>query len=243
MAINGMGVKAVSFSGAQAGINTSSIHGNAEIISVNPTRILKELKKGAIAVVAGFQGADRAGDTTTLGRGGSDFTAVALARALKAEICELYTDVKGVYTANPALVPQAKKIKRITYDALLALARSGTEVRQLRAVAYARKHRIALHLRSSFENETGTLVGDFRPTQEEPEAVCLAIRKGKNSSEIHIIGVKLNAPKVKCAVRKAAADGGHVLLSGSYTPRRITLRTGSLGGEELLRTMHKVFIS
>ena len=131
MALEAEGHRAVSLSGAQAGILTDSAFSNASVLALNPKRIIAELKKGKIAVVAGFQGVNRSGDITTLGRGGSDLTAVALAGALKAEICELYSDVKGIYTANPAIVSSARKLPRVSYDEVIALAEAGTEVRQL----------------------------------------------------------------------------------------------------------------
>jgi len=242
MAINEKGVKAVSLSGAQAGIKTGSAHTGADIISVRPERIMRELRKGRIAVAAGFQGLNKAGDITTLGRGGSDFTAVALARSLKADACELYTDVKGIYTANPTVVPQAKKIKKISYDAVMELARSGTEVRQLRAIAYAKKHNIALHLRSSFENEEGTLVGNFKPSGKKPEVVCFFIRKTGDTAEIRLIGAGLKNPAVKNAVRRTALTSGHPLIKETYTPARIILITSFRSGDRLLKNLHKVFI-
>ncbi|MBI4803166.1 MAG: aspartate kinase [Elusimicrobia bacterium] len=242
MAINERGTAAVSLSGAQAGIKTDSAHTGAAVISVSPERIMRELKKGRIAVAAGFQGMDKAGDITTLGRGGSDFTAVALARSLKAEVCELYTDVKGIYTANPTVVPQAKKIKKISYDAVMELARAGAEVRQLRAIAYAKKHNIALHLRSSFENEEGTLVGNFKPSGKKPRVVCFSIRKAGDTAEIRLIGAGLKDTGVKNVIRQTALTNGHLLIREAYTPSRITLATSFRSGERLLKNLHEVFI-
>lgn len=240
MAIAETGVKAVSLTGAQAGIRTDARHTDSQILSVRPARILRELKKGGVAVVAGFQGVTKEGDITTLGRGGSDFTAVALARALKADMCELYTDVKGVYTASPAVVPQAKMIRRISYDAVMELARSGTEVRQLRAIAYAKKHSIPLHLRSSFESGEGTLVGDFKRASVKSEVTCFSIRKSGDSAEIHLIGSKLDAPEMKNAL-KAAANGCRP-LKAAYLPKKIIIVTAFRDGEPLLKTLHKIFI-
>ena len=242
MAITETGVAAVSLTGAQAGIRTDSRHTNSDIISVRPARVLKELKKGRVAVVAGFQGLTKEGDISTLGRGGSDFTAVALARALKAEICELYTDVKGIYTANPTVVPQAKKIQRIAYDAVMELARSGTEVRQLRAIAYAKKHSIPLSLRSSFESDAGTLVGNFRRARAKPEVTCFSIRKSGDSAEIYLIGSKLDAPGVRAALRQTAAANGHLLRKEIYAPEKISIVTAFRDGEPLLKTLHRTFI-
>ncbi len=242
MAITGTGVKAVSLTGAQAGIRTDSRHTDSDILSVRPARILLELRKGRIAVVAGFQGLTKDGDTTTLGRGGSDFTAVALARALKAEICELYTDVKGIYTANPTVVPKAKLIRRISYDAMMALARSGTEVRQLRAIAYAKKHSIHLRLRSSFESGAGTLVGDLNRASVQSGITCFSIRKSGDLAEIHLIGSKLDTPGIKDALRKAAAANGRILKKEIYAPEKIVLVTAFRDGEPLLKALHRVFI-
>jgi aspartate kinase len=241
MAINACGVAAVSLSAAQAGIRTDSRHGCADISAVGPARILRELKKGRITVIAGFQGINAAGDITTLGRGGSDLTAVALAHALKAERCELYTDVRGVYTANPAVVPSARMLRTISYCDMLELARSGTEIRQLRAVIYAKKHNIVLHLRSAFETGEGTLVCNF-PAGAGPQVTGFSIQKSADSAMVYLIGSRLNFPGIKTALRTAAAAGGHNLTGERYTPGRITLTTGFRDGERLLRTLHKEFI-
>ncbi|MEI7482443.1 MAG: aspartate kinase [Elusimicrobiota bacterium] len=242
MALARAGVKAVSLTGAQAGIQTDARHTDAEIVSVRPARVLRELEKGRVAVVAGFQGFTKEGDTTTLGRGGSDFTAVVLTHALKAEMCELYTDVKGIYTANPTIVPQAKKVSRISYDAVMELARSGTEVRQLRAIAYAKKHSIPLHLRSSFESATGTLVGNFKLARQKPAVTCFAIRKNGDSAEIHIIGSKLDAPGIRKALGEAGAADGRQIIRISVSPEKIALVTAFRHGEPLLKTLHRMFI-
>jgi aspartate kinase len=158
MAILQKGVDAVSLTGFQAGIRTDTRHTKSNIISINPSRILKELKKNKIVLVAGYQGFNSRFDITTLGRGGSDLTAIFLAKVLKARMCELYTDIQGIYTANPTINPQAKKIRQITYDELMELARTGVEVRQLKAIEFAKKHNVVLHLRSAFHSEKGTLV-------------------------------------------------------------------------------------
>jgi len=242
MAIAETGVKAVSLTGAQAGIRTDSRHTDSDILSIRPARILRELKKGRVAVVAGFQGVTKDGDITTLGRGGSDFTAVGLSRALKAEICELYTDVKGIYTANPAMVPQARKLHRISYDAVMELARSGSEVRQLRAIVYAKRHAIPLRLRSSFESDAGTLVVNFKSASTKPKVICLSIRKSGDSAEVHLIGSKLDAPGVKTALRAAATASEYILKKETYAPERIILVTSFRDGEPLLKVLHKVFI-
>ncbi|MFA6434283.1 MAG: aspartate kinase [Elusimicrobiales bacterium] len=242
MALAGQGAQAVSLSGAQAGIRTDARHTDAEILAVRPRRVLKELRKGRIAVVAGFQGVTTSGDLTTLGRGGSDLTAVALTRALKAGVCELYTDVQGIYTANPAVVPRAKKLRRISYDSVMELARSGTEVRQFRAVAYAKKHSIPLRLRSSFESDEGTLVGDFGAVRARSEVICFSIRKSGDSAELHLIGAGLDAPRVREAVRAAAAAGGDPLRKESYLPGKAVIVTAFRHGEPLLKALHRIFI-
>jgi aspartate kinase len=159
MAIKSMGYDARSFTGSQAGMITDAQHGAARIVDVTPGRIRDALDEGAIAIVAGFQGFNRdTKDITTLGRGGSDTTAVALAAALGAEICEIYTDVDGVFTADPRIVPNARKIDRISSEEMLELAAAGAKVLYIRAVEYARRHGVILHVRSSFNNNEGTLV-------------------------------------------------------------------------------------
>ncbi|MEF2977484.1 aspartate kinase [Subtercola sp. YIM 133946] len=159
MSIKSMGHDARSFTGSQAGMITDARHGQARIVDVTPTRVRAALDEGAIAIVAGFQGFNRGtGDITTLGRGGSDTTAVALAAALSADVCEIYTDVDGIFTADPRVVPRAHKIDRITSEEMLELAANGAKVLYIRAVEYARRHGVTLHVRSSFNNNDGTIV-------------------------------------------------------------------------------------
>jgi len=160
MAINEKGYPCVSLTGIQAGVNTDDIHAEAKIINIKADRIWKELKNDNIVVVAGFQGTNASGDITTLGRGGSDTTAVALAAALKADYCEIYTDVDGVYSTDPNLVKEAIKKHSLSYDEMLELASSGARVLHLRAVEFAKKHGVVLHVRSSFNNNEGTWVMD-----------------------------------------------------------------------------------
>ena len=159
MAIGNLGLEARSFTGSQAGIITDSTHGKARVIDVTPSRIKEALNEGAIAIVAGFQGISQdTKDVTTLGRGGSDTTAVALAAALEADVCEIYTDVDGVFSADPRVVTKARKLKSVTYEEMLELAASGAKVLHLRCVEYARKHELPIHVRSSFSNLEGTWV-------------------------------------------------------------------------------------
>ncbi|TAJ50280.1 MAG: aspartate kinase [Herbiconiux sp.] len=167
MAIESLGHDARSFTGSQAGMITDATHGSARIVDVTPVRLREALDEGAIVIVAGFQGFNRdTKDITTLGRGGSDTTAVALAAALKADVCEIYTDVDGIFSADPRLVPKAHKIDRITSEEMLELAANGAKVLYIRAVEYARRHGVTLHVRSSFNNNEGTIV--YNPTDAEP---------------------------------------------------------------------------
>jgi len=158
MAIHELGLEAISLTGSQAGIVTDTVHGRAKIVDVRARRIHEALDRGQIVLVAGFQGVSTDYDITTLGRGGSDTTAVALAAALGAESCDIYTDVDGVFTADPRLVPNARKLTRLTYDEMLELAASGARVLQLRSVEFARNHNVTLHVRSTFTDAEGTWI-------------------------------------------------------------------------------------
>lgn len=159
MAINDLGAKAQSFTGSQAGMITDGVHGSARLVEVNPERIRESIDAGNIAIVAGFQGVHRqSGDITTLGRGGSDTTAVALAAALKADVCEIYSDVDGVFTADPRIVPTAHKLDTVTSEEMLEMAANGAKILHLRSVEYARRFNLKLHVRSSFSNLEGTIV-------------------------------------------------------------------------------------
>jgi aspartate kinase len=170
MAIKSLGHEARSFTGSQAGMITDARHGSARIVDVTPVRLREALDEGAIAIVAGFQGFNRdTKDITTLGRGGSDTTAVALAAALDADVCEIYTDVDGIFTADPRVVPKAKKIDRITSEEMLELAANGAKVLYIRAVEYARRHGVTLHVRSSFNNNEGTIV--YNPSENPAEGL------------------------------------------------------------------------
>lgn len=190
MAIKSMGFEARSYTGSQAGMITDSRHGSARIVDVTPGRVREALDDGAIAIVAGFQGFNRdSRDITTLGRGGSDTTAVALAAALKADVCEIYTDVDGVFTADPRVVPKAHKIEHITSEEMLELAAAGAKVLYIRAVEYARRHGVTLHVRSSFNNNEGTWVvnGNRGDTMEEP--VITGVAGDLSEAKITVVGV------------------------------------------------------
>jgi aspartate kinase len=201
MAIANLGLAARSFTGSQAGLITDDVHGKARIIDVTPGRISGALADGAIPIVAGFQGvsANRK-DITTLGRGGSDTTAVALAAALDAGICEIYTDVDGVFTADPRIVPAAKRIPRISYQEMLEMAASGAKVLQVRCVEYARRFEMPIHVRSSFSNRPGTWVGKpatgvgaYVPaSQEEPgmeQPIISGVAHDRSEAKVTVAGV------------------------------------------------------
>src|SRR5205807_5023934 len=159
MAIAALGLEARSFTGSQAGVITDDTHGRARIIDIRPGRIAGALADGAIPIVAGFQGVSQTTkDVTTMGRGASDTTAVALAAALKADVCEIYTDVDGVFTADPNIVPDARKLARVSYDEMLELASLGAKVLQSRSVEFAKKYGVTVHVRSTFRPDPGTLV-------------------------------------------------------------------------------------
>jgi aspartate kinase len=191
MAIKNLGFEALSFTGSQAGVITDSKHGRARIIDVTPGRIQEALKQDAIAIVAGFQGISQdTKDVTTLGRGGSDTTAVALAAALEADVCEIYTDVDGVFSADPRIVPAARKLKSVTYEEMLELAASGAKVLHLRCVEYARRFDLAIHVRSSFSNLEGTWVVSDQPEGGNMEqAIISGIAHDKSEAKITIVGV------------------------------------------------------
>ena len=191
MAIGNLGLEARSFTGSQAGIITTSTHGRARVIDVTPGRIQEALKDGAIAIVAGFQGISQdTKDITTIGRGGSDTTAVALAAALDADVCEIYTDVDGVFSADPRVVPAARKLKSVTYEEMLELAASGAKVLHLRCVEYARRYELPIHVRSSFSNLEGTWVVKDQPEGGSMEqAIISGIAHDKSEAKVTIVGV------------------------------------------------------
>jgi len=191
MAISNLGQEARSFTGSQAGVITDSKHGKARIIDVTPGRIQEALNEGAIAIVAGFQGISQdTKDITTLGRGGSDTTAVALAAALDADVCEIYTDVDGVFSADPRVVPSARKLKTVTYEEMLELAAAGAKVLHLRCVEYARRFNLPIHVRSSFSTNEGTwVVADHPEGDTMEQAIISGIAHDKSEAKITIVGV------------------------------------------------------
>jgi aspartate kinase len=211
MAIANLGLQARSFTGSQAGVITDSAHGKARIIDVTPGRITVALDEGAIPIVAGFQGVSQAGkDITTLGRGGSDTTAVALAAALGADVCEIYTDVDGVFTADPRIVRTARRIPWISYEEMLEMAACGAKVLQLRCVEYARRYAMPIHVRSSFSNRTGTTISETDgraegATVEQP--IISGVAHDRSEAKITVAGVPDKVGVAAEIFRTVAAAG------------------------------------
>lgn len=187
IAIKALGHEAISFTGRQVGIKTDKTHTKARIITIDGKRINKAFKQGKIVIVAGYQGVTSEDDITTLGRGGSDLTAVALAKALKAKVCEIYTDVDGIYTTDPRLVPEAKKIKAITFEEMLEMASLGAQVMQARSIEVAKRFNIPLHVRSSFSKEEGTMI--VKETEKMEEIAVRGVTCNKNEAKITICSV------------------------------------------------------
>jgi len=212
MAIETLGERAYSFTGDQAGMRTDSSHGRARLLNVTPDRVQATLAQGAIAIVAGFQGVSEDDNITTLGRGGSDTTAVALAAALKADVCEIYTDVDGIYTADPRIVPSASRVKRLTIEETLEMAAHGAKILHLRAVEYARRFHVPIHVRSSFSDQEGTwilvgrpLTADQEDDMEEP--LISGIAHEQSLGKITAVGIP-DVPGVAAAVVGAVAAIG-----------------------------------
>ena len=203
MAIANLGASARSFTGSQAGVITDSTHGKARIIDVTPGRITEAIGKGHIAIVAGFQGVSQdTKDITTLGRGGSDTTAVALAAALGAEVCEIYSDVDGVYSADPRIVKDAQHLPTVSYEEMLELAASGAKILHLRCVEYARRYNVPLVVRSSFSNNPGTLItGEDRVEQ----AIISGVAHDLSEARVTVVGVP-DKPGEAAAIFRAVAD-------------------------------------
>ncbi|MEG6587446.1 aspartate kinase [Paenibacillus barengoltzii] len=203
MAIDALGAKAVSYTGWQAGFRTEAEHGKARITDIKPERVLKSLEEGYIVIVAGFQGLTEDGEITTFGRGGSDTTAVALAAATKADYCEIYTDVDGVYSTDPRIVKNARKLNEISYDEMLELANLGAAVLHPRAVEYAKHNNVRLVVRSSFNNHEGTVVKE--DVNMEQGVVVSGIAYDKNVARISILGVS-HVPGVLAKVFGSLAE-------------------------------------
>ncbi len=195
MAISDLGFSARSFTGSQAGVITDSVHGKAKIIDVTPGRIESAIAEGHIVIVAGFQGVSQdTKEITTLGRGGTDTTAVALAAALRADVCEIYTDVDGVFTADPRIVPAARKLAQVTYEEMLELAACGAKILHLRCVEYARRYDIPIHVRSSFSQLDGTVVSGSIEDEKHQEgtmeaAIIAGVAHDRSEAKITVVGV------------------------------------------------------
>jgi aspartate kinase len=203
MAINDLGHRAISLTGSQAGIVTDTSHTKARILDVRADRIHAALDEDSIVLVAGFQGVSTAKDVTTLGRGGSDTTAVALAAAVAADVCEIYTDVAGVFSADPRIVHDARKLPVVSFDEMLEMSASGAGVLQLRSVEYARNHGVRIHCRSSFDDAPGTVVVSEEETMEHP--LITAVTHSTGEARVTLLGVP-NTPGIAGRVTTALAD-------------------------------------
>jgi aspartate kinase len=250
MAIHDLGVEARSYTGSQAGLITDSVHGRAKIIDVTPGRIQAALDDGAIPIVAGFQGvAQDTKDITTLGRGGSDTTAVALAAALGADVCEIYTDVDGIFTADPRIAPRARQVPSITYAEMLELAASGAKVLHLRCVEYARRFDLPIHVRSSFSDRTGTLVVADSAASEGDDVeqpIIAGVAHDLGDAKITVVGVP-DKPGMAAAIFRAVADAEVNLdmivqnVSAASTHRTdVTFTCPQADGQKALAALEKV---
>jgi aspartate kinase len=236
MAINDLGRDAVSFTGSQAGIVTDTRHGKARIVELRVQRVLDALAEGRVVIVAGFQGVSTTSDVTTLGRGGSDTTAVALAAGLGAEACEIYTDVEGVFTADPRIVPSARKRGAVSYEEMLELAASGAKVLALRSVEYARNHGVPIHVRSTFTESDGTWVVKEEDVLEQ--AIISGIASDTTEAKVTILGVP-DRPGIAGRVFRPLADAGiHIdmivqnVSAAGHTDISFTLPTADLAHAE-----------
>jgi len=208
MALHGVGVAAVSYTGAQAGIFTDKVHTKAKIKTINAAPIDKDLKAGKVVIVAGFQGINEDGHITTLGRGGSDLTAIALAAAVKADKCEIYTDVDGVYTADPRVVKTARKLNEISYDEMLELASSGSKVMQSRSVEFAKKYNVVFEVRSSFNHNPGTIVKEEVAYMEK--VVVRGVAVDKDQAKVIVSNIT-DKPGSAAKVFRALADASIIV--------------------------------
>ena len=229
MALADIGVPAVSFTGSQVGIVTDTAHGKAKILEVKGDRVREALAEGKVCVVAGFQGISTDREITTLGRGGSDTTAVALAAALQADSCEIYTDVTGVFSADPRVVPQARKLAHINFDEMLEMAGAGSKVLALRSVEFARNHNVPLHVRSSFTWEQGTWVTGQEPSMEDP--VISGVVTDLSESKVTIVGVP-DRPGISATLFEPLAQA-------NVNVDMIVQNTGHVGTTDISFTMPK----
>ena len=237
MALQDLGVDAMSFTGSQVGIITDTVHGRAKILEIKGDRVREALSEGKVAVVAGFQGVSTAKEITTLGRGGSDTTAVALAAALKADVCEIYTDVTGVFTADPRIVPQARKLKHLEFDEMLEMAGAGSKVLALRSVEFARNHNVPIHVRSSFTWEQGTWVTSEvrKGEQNMEEPIISGVVHDASDAKITVLGVP-DQPGVSAALFEP-------LASANVNVDMIVQNTSTAGTTDISFTLPKTDVA
>ncbi|GAB3000154.1 aspartate kinase [Amycolatopsis acidiphila] len=246
MAISAHGAEAWSFTGSQAGVVTTAVHGNARIIDVTPSRVTEALEQGYIALVAGFQGvAQDTKDITTLGRGGSDTTAVALAAALSADVCEIYSDVDGVYTADPRIVPDAKKLDTVPYEEMLELAASGSKILHLRSVEYARRYGVPIRVRSSYSDKPGTTVTGSIEEIPVEQALITGVAHDRSEAKITVTGVPDHAgaaARIFRVIATAEIDIDMVLQNVSNTAGRtdITFTLSKANGPKAVGELEKL---
>jgi aspartate kinase len=221
MALHALNIEACSLTGAQAGIVTDGVHTKAKIQNITPQQVHRLLDSGKVVIVAGFQGQTQEGQITTLGRGGSDLTAIALAAALKADLCQIYTDVDGVYTADPRLVKNARKLSVVSYDEMLELASLGAKVMQSRSVEFAKKFGVVFEVRSSLNDNPGTIVKEETPSMED--VVIRGVSLDKNQAKVTLVGVP-DKPGVAARIFKALADGN---LNVDMIVQNVSHGTGS----------------
>ncbi len=243
IAINELGFKAISLTGRQVGIITDNAHTKARIEMITGKRVRQALKEGVIPVIAGFQGITETSDVTTLGRGGSDLTAVAVAAALKADLCEIYTDVDGVYTTDPNIVPDARKLDKISYDEMLELASLGAKVLQTRSVEFAKKYGVPIVVRSSFSNNPGTLV--VKEDKEMEKVVVSGVAYDKNQAKITAIAV-YDRPGIAAKLFNAIADANIVVdmivqnISGDGKATDISFTVPKTDSKKALRITEEI---
>jgi aspartate kinase len=237
MAISDLGEPASSFTGSQAGIVTDTTHGKAKILEIRADRVREALADGKIVVVAGFQGVSTEKEVTTLGRGASDLTAVALASELGAEMCEIYTDVAGVYTADPRVVPDARRLKVLAFEEMLEMAATGGRVLATRSVEYARNHGVTLHVRSSFTWEPGTWV---KKEDEVEKAIISGVTHDTSEAKVTVVGVP-DRPGIAAKLFRALAAEGLNIEMISTSPIRISCVVRASEVERGVRALHSVF--
>jgi aspartate kinase len=247
MAINSLGYKAESFTGSQAGVLTTSVHGKARIVSITPGRVENSLAEGNIAIVAGFQGFSKETmNITTLGRGGSDTTAVALAAALKADVCEIYTDVDGVYSADPRIVPNARRLDTLTYEEMLELAACGAKILHLRSVEYGRRYGVPIHVRSSFSGLPGTTVTGSIEELSVEQAIISGVAHDRSEVKVTVVNVPDKPGEAAAIFREHAAGEINIdmivqnISTGGTGRTDVSFTLPATDGPTALATLKKV---